>query len=117
VSNAEEDIFFLQNDIEELKAAKLESERRLKAELTEIQAEMAALSHTRGTVDSESLPGPADDDGADGGSNQRKSDVGGDSAELIQAMEEEIEQLTSRLAGTASFATTHLINHHYYPPT
>ena len=44
LENAEEDIVFLQTDINELKEEKSETEMRLRAELTSLQAEMSAIS-------------------------------------------------------------------------
>ena len=44
LENAEEDIVFLQTDINELKEEKSETEIRLRAELTSLQAEMSAIS-------------------------------------------------------------------------
>ncbi len=92
MTNSEEDIFFLQNDIEELKVQKLESERRLKAELTEIQAELAKVG------DRESMSVPIEAEDVDPSAHV---DAANDSAELIAAMEEELESLTARLAGSA----------------
>ena len=41
LQHAEEEIIFLQSDIEELQTERIESEKRLKGELTDIQAELA----------------------------------------------------------------------------
>ena len=44
LENAEEDIVFLQTDINELKEERSQTEIRLRAELTSLQAEMSAIS-------------------------------------------------------------------------
>ena len=44
LENAEEDIVFLQADLTELKEARGEAELKLRAELSALQAEIAALS-------------------------------------------------------------------------
>lgn len=44
LENAEEDIVFLQGDISDLKENRSETELRLKAELTALQAELASIS-------------------------------------------------------------------------
>ena len=44
LENAEEDIVFLQSDLTEMKEERSQTEIRLRAELTALQAELSAIS-------------------------------------------------------------------------
>lgn len=109
LQRAEEDIIFLQNDFEELQTERLESERRLKGELTDIQAELAkvdasGLSPVRGEFmtpeagklrDIEPPLLEDEDDKVDNAArDQREQQL----LEDIEELELEIEELTEKLA-------------------
>ena len=85
----EEHLVFAQNDIEELKNSKLESEKRLKSELTELMAELAELEQ-KGTSSRENAP--------DAGSRIKAEEPRTDLSELTEALELEIEELKERLS-------------------
>ena len=62
LSKSEEDIIFLQNDIDELKSERENSERRLKTELTDIQAELAKYDINTAKDNNESSTNDEHDD-------------------------------------------------------
>lgn len=86
---AEEDIVFLQTDLEEARAGTGDNERRLKAELTELQAELARFEAS-GVVSGEAASAAVVSTAADDEEKQRQ-------LELIDELELEVEDLTERL--------------------
>lgn len=92
VQIAEEDIIFLHTDLEEAKAASNDNEHRLKAELTELQAELARFE-ANGSHPVDGIEGAikgAHETAIDDEEKQRQ-------LELIDELEIEVEDLTERL--------------------
>lgn len=92
LQQAEEDIVFLQTDFEEATADSAENEKRLKVELTELQAELARLESKM----SKSADGTEKAEGAGAVDDEERQRQ----LELIDELELEVEDLTERLTAS-----------------